>query len=80
MHTTGRALCCLAASALMPFLAGGAPRLGGGEELDGDASSGIALKPPNAGVQAAFAERSYSPGTIATLRFRGSAAGIVIRI
>jgi hypothetical protein len=49
-------------------------------ELDGDASSGIATKPPNGGVQAAFTERSYAPGAQATLRVRGTAPLLRIRL
>jgi hypothetical protein len=49
-------------------------------ELDGDASSGIATKPPNGGVQAAFTERSYTPGAHAILRLRGTAPLLRIRL
>jgi hypothetical protein len=78
MDTAGRTLCCLAATALMPFL-GGAVRVVG-QEVDGDASSGIALMPPNAGIQAAFSEQSYPPGAIASLHLRGSADGVDVRL
>jgi hypothetical protein len=43
------------------------------EEVDGDASVGLVVEAPNAGVQAAFAARSYAPGSKATLVLRGSA-------
>src|SRR5579859_4299403 len=49
-------------------------------ELDGDASSGIATTPPNAAVQAAFAQRSYAPRAHAILRLRGSAPVLRIRL
>jgi len=49
-------------------------------ELDGDASSGIATTPPNAAVQAAFAQRSYAPGAHAILRLRGSAPVLRIQL
>jgi hypothetical protein len=48
-------------------------------DLDGDASAGIATKPPNRGVQAAFAERSYAPGVQAILRLRGTAPLLRVR-
>ncbi len=49
-------------------------------ELDGDASSSIARRPPNAGIHAAFTERSYTPGATAILRLRGSAPALRIRL
>ena len=49
-------------------------------EVDGDASSNIATKPPNDGVQAAFTRRSYAPGAHAILALRGSAPSLRIRL
>ena len=47
---------------------------------DGDASSGLAVVSPNDAVHAAFAARSYAPGSIATLRFgRGAATRVDVR-
>jgi hypothetical protein len=48
------------------------------EDLDGDASSGIATTPPNDAVQAAFTKRSYAPGQNAILHLRGRAS--VLRV
>jgi hypothetical protein len=56
------------------------PRPAAEVEVDGDASSGIATKPPNTGVQAAFAQRSYAPGEHAVLQLRGSAPSLQIRL
>jgi hypothetical protein len=49
-------------------------------ELDGDASSGIATKPPNDAVQAAFTKRSYAPGAHAILHLRGTAPILRVRL
>ena len=49
-------------------------------ELVGNASSGLATAPPNQAVQAAFTARSYAPGSVATLRLRGNANRLQIRI
>jgi hypothetical protein len=57
-----------------------APRLGGDDDLVGNASAALAKTPPNAAVQASFTRRSYDPGSTATLRLRGGAAGVTARI
>lgn len=49
-------------------------------ELVGNASSGLATAPPNHATQAAFTARSYNPGSVATLRLRGSANRLQIRV
>lgn len=46
----------------------------------GNASSGLPTRPPNDAVQAAFTKRSYAPGASATLRLRGSARNLTVRI
>src|SRR5260221_448018 len=66
MATLGRARSCLGAMLLVSSLSGSG--VASAWQADGDASSGIALVPPNTGVQAAFTERSYIPGTVATFR------------
>src|SRR5439155_20534141 len=71
MVSAARRVCCLASLPLA--LAGG----GGGRprppaDPDGDASAHLATTAPNPGVQAAFADQSYAPGSSAVLRLRGS--------
>jgi hypothetical protein len=46
---------------------------------DGDASSALVTAPPNAAVQASFTERSYAPGSTATLRLRGTSKRLSVR-
>src|SRR5213592_1246269 len=86
MNTTGRqrnSLALLGFALLLVFVVAGphAPRVTASPaELDGDASSGIATRPPNTAVQAAFAKRSYAPGAHAILRLRGSAPLLRIQL
>jgi hypothetical protein len=49
------------------------------EGLDGDASSGLVKVAPNTAAQAAFSERSYTPGSIAVLNLRSSSSSVAIR-
>ena len=49
-------------------------------EVVGDASSGLATVAPNHAVQASFTARSYAPGSVATLRLRGSVSGLRIQL
>src|SRR5512146_115906 len=46
----------------------------------GNASAGLATRPPNDAVQAAFAKRSYTPGSTATLELRGTAPTLTVQI
>ena len=48
------------------------------DDLQGNASAGVASTPPNAGVEAAFTARSYAPGDTATLRLEGRPAPVLI--
>ncbi|MDX6400874.1 MAG: hypothetical protein QOF27_1480 [Gaiellaceae bacterium] len=85
MDTTGRRLASIGfLLLLLPLVFAGSrpiPRVTANSlDLDGDASSGIATKPPNESVQAAFAARSYAPGTRAILRLRGTAPVVRIRL
>lgn len=81
MTRPGRNLRFLALVPLALFLAHGAtPGTGDQPDPDGDASSGIAQAPPNPGVQAAFALRSYAPGTTGILQLRGTADGLKLQL
>ena len=85
MDTGGHRLSSIAPLVLLSLLvfAGArptAPRVGPAADLDGDASSGIATKPPNDAVQAAFTKRSYAPGAPAILQLRGTAPLLRIRL
>jgi hypothetical protein len=86
VDTTGRRLSSIGLLVVLLVLAfvvtrPQAPRTTAGPaELDGDASSGIATKPPNNAVQAAFAKRSYAPEAHALLQLRGSAPLLRIRL
>jgi hypothetical protein len=85
MEATGRRLGSIALLVLLLVLIFGVPRphprvAVSPADLDGDASSGIATKPPNRGVQAAFTERSYPPGAHAILQLRGTASLLRIRL
>src|SRR5438552_2806978 len=71
MVAAARRVCCLAALPLALAGGGGLPRTPA--DLDGDASAHLATTAPNPGVQAAFADQSYAPGSSAVLRLRGSA-------
>jgi hypothetical protein len=46
----------------------------------GNASAGVATRPPNDAVEAAFDSRSYTPGATAKLDLRGSAAALVVQV
>lgn len=46
----------------------------------GNASSGLTATPPTAAVQAAFAQRSYAPGSVAVLRLRGAARPLRVQM
>ena len=46
---------------------------------DGDASSGLVTAVPNDAVQASFAERSYVPGSTATLLLRSTSSSLAIQ-
>ncbi len=78
MHTTTRTCSRIAAGLLLLTFAGAGVQAT--QEIDGDASSGLAAAPAHAGVQAAFTESSYAPGATATLRLRGSAPLLRIRL
>src|SRR3989442_9064125 len=86
MDTMRSTLSRVAVVPVVLLLAGGAARVAitpqhrPQPELDGDASSDIATRPPNAGTQAGFTERSYAPGTTAILHLRGSATALRIRL
>src|SRR5437879_12964018 len=85
MDTTGRRLSSIGLLLLLLLLVSVAARpqtrvTASPAELDGDASSGIATKPPNGSVQAAFTARSYGPGARAILRLRGTAPLLRIRL
>jgi len=70
----------LSAALLVLAVSATAPKPHPAVEVDGDASSNIATKPPNGGVQAAFTKRSYAPGAHAVLQLRGSAPSLQIRL
>jgi hypothetical protein len=57
-----------------------ASTLAGDDDDEGNASSGLPTTPPNNAVQVAFEARSYAPGATATLRLRGSAVVIKLRL
>jgi N,N-dimethylformamidase beta subunit-like protein len=83
MDTATRTLASLAAL-LLAVLASGC----GGSQLapldmdddDGNASAGLVTLPPNDAVQASFTDRSYAPGSTATLRLRGHADHLELRL
>jgi hypothetical protein len=50
------------------------------DDDQGNASAGLTQAPPNSGVQAAFAARSYAPGAPATLDLHGSATTVKVRL
>jgi hypothetical protein len=62
---------------VLPAATGHAPAVG--QDLDGDASSGLVNSPPNSAIQAAFTKRSYAPGSTAMLRLRGKSGSVAIR-
>jgi hypothetical protein len=71
----------LALVACAMLLAAGAPQTQqSSDDLDGDASAGVALAPPNEAVQAAFAARSYEAGETALLTLRRPVPGLRLRI
>jgi hypothetical protein len=85
MDTTGRRLRSIGLLlVLLPLVfAGGRPLprvTASSLDLDGDASCGIATKPPNESVQAAFTARSYAPETRAVLRLRGTASFLRVQL
>jgi hypothetical protein len=45
-----------------------------------NASAGLATRPPNDAVQGSFEERSYAPGAVATLTFRGRAQRLAVQV
>ena len=77
-----RTLTILAVAAGLTACGGGTTHLGSGyvagddDDDNGNASAGLTVKPPNAGVQAAFARSSYAPGAEATLLLRGTAPSL----
>src|SRR5581483_6327955 len=50
------------------------------DDDSGNASAGLPTTPPNDGVEAAFAARSYAPGQTATLRLQGHATTVRIAV
>lgn len=80
MTATGRTL-VLCALSLALTAAAPIGRLATCDDDDcGNASAGVATRPPNDAVQAAFAQRSYAPGARATLRLRGTAASVRLQL
>ncbi len=80
MNATGQNLSCLLAATLALTLPGASGHTDPvAADLDGDASSGLVNSAPNSAVQAAFAKRSYAPGSIANLDLRGSSSTVAIR-
>jgi hypothetical protein len=80
MNSIARSLGCLIVCSLtlvVPAATGHASALG--QDLDGDASSGLLNSPPNSAIQASFSERSYAPGSTAMLRLRGKSGSVAIR-
>jgi hypothetical protein len=50
------------------------------DDVRGNASSGLASVPPNAGVEASFTARSYAPEALATLRLEEPATSVRIAL
>jgi hypothetical protein len=79
MNSIARSLGCLIVCSLtlvVPAATGHASALG--QDLDGDASSGLLNSPPNSAIQASFSERNYAPGSTAMLRLRGKSGSVAI--
>lgn len=68
----------LAAALACAFLFSHRPGQPSSSDDDGDASHGLVTSPPNHAVQASFSERSYAPGTSASLLLRGSAPSLSV--
>jgi hypothetical protein len=79
MDTVTRTTSVFALAALL-VLGFGAPRPTASDDDDGNASAGLTIAPPNHAVQAAFTRRSYRPRATATLRLRGRAPQLGLRV
>jgi hypothetical protein len=75
------ALLALAAATLTAC--GGPARVGyraGDDDDNGNASIGLPTRPPSDAVEAAFAQSSYGPGSVATLTLRGRAPLVRVQL